>query len=210
MVGAPAPKAKIADLVWIGGGAIAGLVAMVVFAGGLGSGDDTRGKPTPTATVRTRTLTPAPRPGRPAATTTAPARTGATTSTAAGTTTTGPAATTTDTDTTGTDTGATITAPAGTSTDTTGTPFQMTVGAKPDKTVYIEVRAGGPSGQRLFAGEVGKEITRTFSSTDPLWIGFGWAPNAVVTIDGREVAAEGGTDAFTATADGLVRVAGGG
>jgi len=219
------PKAKIADLVWIGAGAIGGLIAMVVFAGGLGAGDDGGDAPLPATTVRTRTLTPAPatpatptgpaakpRPATPPATTTTTAAPRTTTTTAAPRP--APPARTDGQDTT-TDaspapaTGQeTITAP----TDTTaaGEPYVMTVGAKPDKTVYIEVRAASAGGERLFAGEVGADDARAFRADGPLWIGFGWAGNAVVSIDGREVAAEGGTDAFIVTATGLERVPKGG
>ncbi len=214
----PPQKAKIADLVWIGAGAIAGLVAMVVFAGGLGSGGDDGPAPPPASMrteAQTRTLSPE-SPSRAATTVDDPD------ATAAATTTTPPAAAPetpapgadTATSTTGaptaaaTDTDVQEAEPPDTAADTASesTAFVMSVTTKPGTSVYIDVRRFGTNGEQVFAGEVGGGNVKTFRADGPLWLGAGWAPSLVVRIDGREVPVEGGTDAFRVTSDGLERI----
>ena len=197
---------------------MAGIVALVLFTGGLGgsgdpdaaapagpsaspstgatgsSGTDAAGEETLTAAAVT-TATAA-RPAEPSGTTARRA------TTAAEATTTGTPGTTTS-----------VTAP-GTGTTTEATPgttpaaFTLTLDGR--RPVFIVVRRRSEKGDQVFAGTVGDGVTKRLTSTAPLWVNVAWAPNALIAIDGRTVPTTGGTEYYLARASGLRRVTGGG
>lgn len=83
--------------------------------------------------------------------------------------------------------------------------IELRLGARPGKTVWVEVRRDGVSGKPVFAGIVGRGATRRFTSNRPLWLGVAWAPNVVVTVNGEQIDAPGGTESYLVTARGLRR-----
>jgi hypothetical protein len=83
--------------------------------------------------------------------------------------------------------------------------IELRLSARPGKTVWVEVRRGGASGKPVFAGIVGGGTTKRFTSDRPLWLGVAWAPNVVVTVNGEQVDAPGGTESYLVTAGGLRR-----
>jgi len=85
--------------------------------------------------------------------------------------------------------------------------IELRLGARPGTTVWVAVRRGGASGKSIFAGLVGAGVTRGFTSTRPLWLRVGWAPNVRVAVNGEEVDAPGGTESYLVTARGLKRLA---
>lgn len=162
VVAAPAPRDP--TLLWLGAGAAVGIGALILFGGGLGSGDTPAADAPPTtatpAGTRARPATPAPSPPPPQTLRpTPPAR------------------------------------PA----------IDLRLGAQPGKTVWMEVRREGASGESLFAGVVGNGVTRRFTSRRPLWLGVAWAPNATVTVNGERIDPEGETESYLVTAKGLSR-----
>ncbi len=199
---------------WLGAGAIAGMVALVVFTGGLGpSGATDVSTRSPTDTAPARTIPPppstttAPRTSTPPATRTDPAPTG--------TRTTEPPATSAPADppaATPSDDPRGATTPQNPSEDTTvpdrptsppGT-FQLTLDGRTD--VYVEVKRGSETGDTVFAGRVGNGTRKRFTSRVPLWLNVSWAPNAIIRIDGRVIPVDGGTEYYLARAAGLKRV----
>ena len=160
-----AQRRRDSALIWIGAGALIGIVALVLLTGGLRS-DSSNPAPAAsaasTAAQRTRTATaqqaPAPQVLQPT-----------------------PA-----------------TAPA----------IDLRLGARTGKTVWVEVRRGGVSGTQMFAGTVGGTSTRTFMSNAPLWLGVAWAPNLTVSVNGEVIDAEGGTESYLVTQQGLKQLTG--
>ncbi len=204
------PDRPYSTALWLGAGAIAGIVGLVVFTGGLGPSSDadtsTRTDGVTATTVAT-TVTPTPA--------TTSARTAPSPAPTAGGT--GPTVTTTDTGTT-TDAGTSPSSSTGEDATTTSTEpgsgtgstaaadgtFTLRLGGRSD--VFVEVRRGSEKGPSLFAGIVGKGTAKTFTSRGPLWLNISWAPNATIRIDGRDVPLTGGTEYYVARASGLRRV----
>lgn len=174
-------------LLWVGTGAVLGLVALIVFGGGLG----------------------ADRPPRPAAAGTAG---GAATQTAA--TTDGgerptPVATTTrpsDSSADRTPTTATATTPSAPAPARRA--LELQVAALPTRPVYLEVRRASATNPPIFAGTLPAGTSRSFRNPAgrPFWLAVAWAPNVIVRVNGRRVAAPGGTEAFRVTAAGLEKL----
>jgi hypothetical protein len=81
--------------------------------------------------------------------------------------------------------------------------------AKPGKTVWVEVRRGGVSGEQVFAGIVGGGTTKEIRSARPLWLGVAWAPNIAVTLNGEVIDTDGGTESYRVTPRGLTKLGGG-
>ena len=160
---APPPRRDSA-LIWVGAGALIGIVALVLLTGGLRSDSS---NPGPAASAAS---TPA-QPTRPASTT--------------------PQASTPQ-----------VLQP----TPATSPAVDLRLGARTGKTVWVEVRRGGASGTQVFAGTVGGTNTRTFTSNAPLWLGVAWAPNLTVSVNGEVIDAEGGTESYLVTQQGLKRL----
>lgn len=233
------PARSPATGLWLGAGAIAGLVALVVFTGGLGSSGTTgegRLPPGTTTPARTpeRTIpststatapttgTPAPPAGRTnPAPATAPRPTTTGTSDPAGSTTGSSEDTTTPPSTTSD--APSVTTTDGSSTTTSTAPPRATdpatAPAAPgtfeltlDGTseVYIEVKRRSETGDTVFAGRVGNGTRKRLTSRVPLWLNVSWAPNAIIRIDGRDIPVDGGTELYVARPSGLRRVTEGG
>lgn len=83
--------------------------------------------------------------------------------------------------------------------------IDLRIGARPGRSVWVEVRRGGPSGPQVFAGVLQGATMKRFRSPGPLWLGVAWAPNVAVTVNGEVVDAPGGTESYRVTARGLVR-----
>lgn len=85
-------------------------------------------------------------------------------------------------------------------------PLDLALRAQPGKTVWIEVRRDDASGEQLFAGIVDDGAGRRVRAPGPLWLGVAWAPNAVITLNGETLDAEGGTESYEVTVRGLRRL----
>ena len=84
--------------------------------------------------------------------------------------------------------------------------IELSLGARPGKTVWVEVRRGDVAGAQMFAGIVGGGVTRVLRSAKPLWLGVAWAPNVVVTLNGEIIDADGGTESYRITPRGLTKL----
>lgn len=95
--------------------------------------------------------------------------------------------------------------PTATATTTGPQPLTLTLAAQPNTRVYVEVRRAGATGAQLYGGTLDARTVKRFTAPAgaPLWINVAWAPNLAVTINGRTVAAPGGTVVYEATTRGL-------
>lgn len=210
----PSPRDHPSATLWLVAGAVVGIVALVLFTGGLGgSGDpDTvapAGPPVSPDTGATGS-TGARAVGEGTPTTATPARSAEPSGTTA------PRATTTAADATSAGTPETTTPATAPGTGTTAdaapgaepAAFTLTLDGK--RPVFIVVRRRSEKGDQVFAGTVGDGVTKRLTSTTPLWVNVAWAPNARIAIDGRAVPTTGGTEYYLARASGLRRVTGDG
>ena len=85
----------------------------------------------------------------------------------------------------------------------------LVIRAQDGERVFIEVRRGGASGRRLFAGVITDTGVREFAipAEQPLWLQVAWAPSALVQVGGVEQDTSGGTESYLVTRAGLQRVA---
>jgi hypothetical protein len=84
--------------------------------------------------------------------------------------------------------------------------IELRLGARAGKAVWVEVRRGDVNGPQLFAGIVGNGATRVIRSGTPLWLGVAWAPNVAIALNGEELDADGGTEAYRVTARGIAKL----
>ena len=84
--------------------------------------------------------------------------------------------------------------------------IELRLGAKPGRTVWVEVRRDDVSGEQVFAGQVGDGVTRRITSARPLWLGVAWAPSVTIALNGEELDTDGGTESYRVTARGITKL----